>query len=169
MDQQKIGRFLKELRKEKNITQEHFAEIMGVSNRTVSRWETGSNMPDLDVLIQIADYHGVELREILDGERKPNTMDQEMTETVLKVADYSNQEKEKLTGKMHIMFLVGIAAFLVYMVLDIMGLASAGIYEDIASFSLGWVFGMLLLGALYTSRYMAKIRAFKLRLLKREG
>lgn len=96
-------------------------------------------------------------------------MDQEMTETVLKVADYSNQEKEKLTGKMHIMFLVGIAAFLVYMVLDIMGLASAGIYEDIASFSLGWVFGMLLLGALYTSRYMAKIRAFKLRLLKREG
>ncbi len=169
MDQQKIGRFLKELRKEKNITQEHFAEIMGVSNRTVSRWETGSNMPDLDVLIQIADYHGVELREILDGERKPNTMDQEMTETVLKVADYSNQEKEKLTGKMHIMFLVGIAAFLVYMVLDIMGLASAGIYEDIASLSLGWVFGMLLLGALYTSRYMAKIRAFKLRLLKREG
>lgn len=169
MDQQKIGRFLKELRKEKNITQEHFAEIMGVSNRTVSRWETGSNMPDLDVLIQIADYHGVELREILDGERKPNTMDQEMTETVLKVADYSNREKEKLTGKMHIMFLVGIAAFLVYMVLDIMGLASAGIYEDIASLSLGWVFGMLLLGALYTSRYMAKIRAFKLRLLKREG
>ena len=169
MDQQKIGRFLKELRKEKNITQEHFAEIMGVSNRTVSRWETGSNMPDLDVLIQIADYHGVELREILDGERKPNTMDQEMTETVLKVADYSNQEKEKLTGKMHIMFLVGIAAFLVYMVLGIMGLASAGIYEDIASLSLGWVFGMLLLGALYTSRYMAKIRAFKLRLLKREG
>ena len=169
MDQQKIGRFLKELRKEKNITQEHFAEIMGVSNRTVSRWETGSNMPDLDVLIQIADYHGVELREILDGERKPNTMDQEMTETVLKVADYSNREKEKLTGKMHIMFLVGIAAFLVYMVLDFMGVASAGIYEDIASLSLGWVFGMLLLGALYTSRYMAKIRAFKLRLLKREG
>ena len=87
MDQQKIGRFLKELRKEKNITQEHFAEIMGVSNRTVSRWETGSNMPDLDVLIQIADYHGVELREILDGERKNEHMDEKMKETVYEIAD----------------------------------------------------------------------------------
>ena len=43
MDQQKIGAFLKELRKEKNITQEELAEKMLVSRRTVSRWETGSN------------------------------------------------------------------------------------------------------------------------------
>lgn len=41
MDQQKVGFFLKELRKEKNITQEQFAEMMNVSRRTVSRWETG--------------------------------------------------------------------------------------------------------------------------------
>ena len=51
MDQQKIGAFLKELRKEKNITQEQLADEMRVSRRTVSRWETGSNMPDLDILI----------------------------------------------------------------------------------------------------------------------
>ena len=42
MDQIKIGAFLKELRKEKNLTQEQFAEQLGVSSRTVSRWETGS-------------------------------------------------------------------------------------------------------------------------------
>ena len=53
MDQKKIGAFFKDLRKEKGITQEAFAEIIGVSARTVSRWETGSNMPDLDVLIDI--------------------------------------------------------------------------------------------------------------------
>lgn len=41
MDQKKIGSFLKELRKEKNVTQEQLAEILGVSSRTVSRWETG--------------------------------------------------------------------------------------------------------------------------------
>ena len=45
MDQKKIGHFLKELRKEKELTQEQLAEKFHVSDRTVSRWETGSNMP----------------------------------------------------------------------------------------------------------------------------
>lgn len=78
MDLKKIGQFLKLLRKEKGITQEQFAEIIGVSGRTVSRWETGANMPDLDILIQIADYYEVEIREILDGERKGEKMNKEM-------------------------------------------------------------------------------------------
>ena len=47
MDQQKIGGFLKELRLEKQMTQEQLAEQIGVSRRTVSRWETGNNLPDL--------------------------------------------------------------------------------------------------------------------------
>ena len=46
VDQVKIGNFLKKLRKEKGITQEQLAEILNVSGRTVSRWETGNNMPD---------------------------------------------------------------------------------------------------------------------------
>ena len=53
MNQQKIGIFLKELRKEKQITQEQLANYLNVSNRSVSRWETGNNLPDLDILIQL--------------------------------------------------------------------------------------------------------------------
>jgi len=52
LNQQKIGCFLKEIRKEKGLTQEQFSEIINVSTRTVSRWETGSNMPDLDILMK---------------------------------------------------------------------------------------------------------------------
>lgn len=167
MDQQKIGCFLKELRKEKNMTQEQFAEIMGVSNRSVSRWETGMNLPDLDLLIQIADYHGVELREILNGERESEHMDKKMEETVLKVADYSNQEKMILTRRMHAIFIAGVIAFIVYMILEIKGLTEIDVYEDIAAFALGLVWGILIVGALFTSRYMVKIKAFKMRLLKR--
>jgi transcriptional regulator with XRE-family HTH domain len=167
MDQIKIGSFLKGLRKEKNITQEQFAEIIGVSGRTVSRWETGSNMPDLDILIQIADYYEVEIREIFDGERKSEKMNKELEETVLKVADYSNDERKRLTKRMHILFLVGVTAFIVFAILDIMELADSGYTESVASFSLGVSFGMLVLGVIYTSRYMAKIRNFKMRMLKR--
>ena len=47
MDQMKIGAYLKELRKEKNLTQEQMAEKFGVSQRSVSRWENGNTMPDI--------------------------------------------------------------------------------------------------------------------------
>lgn len=50
MDMIKTGIFLKELRKERDMTQEQLAEILNVSGRTVSRWETGNNLPDLDIL-----------------------------------------------------------------------------------------------------------------------
>ena len=69
MDTKKIGAFLKQCRKEKNLTQEQLAEKFGVSARTVSRWETGINMPDLSVLVQLAEYYDVEMGELLDGER----------------------------------------------------------------------------------------------------
>lgn len=65
MDQIKIGNFLQELRKEKGLTQEQLAEKVNVARRTVSRWETGNNMPDLDILIELSDYYEVDLRELL--------------------------------------------------------------------------------------------------------
>ena len=80
MDQVKIGKFLQELRKEKGLTQEQLGEKLGVARRTVSRWETGNNMPDLDLLIELSDLYDVGLREMLDGERKSEDMDKEMEE-----------------------------------------------------------------------------------------
>ena len=104
MDTKKIGEFLKELRKEKGLTQEQLAEILLVSGRTVSRWETGTNMPDLSVLIQMAEFYGVEIKEILDGERKSEIMDKELKETLSKVADYNKLEKKKVEKAGNIAF-----------------------------------------------------------------
>lgn len=95
MNTKKIGEFLKTLRKEKGLTQEQLAEILLVSGRTISRWETGMNMPDLAILIQIADFYDVEVKEILAGERKGEVMNKELKETLSKVADYNRFEKEK--------------------------------------------------------------------------
>lgn len=104
MNTKKIGEFLKVLRKEKGLTQEQLAEILGVSGRTVSRWETGMNMPDLSILIQIAEFYGVDIKEILDGERKGENMDKELKETLFKVADYSKLEKQKAAKTGNIAF-----------------------------------------------------------------
>ena len=168
MDQKKIGGFLKELRKEKGITQEQFAEILGVSGRTVSRWETGYNMPDLDVLIQIADYYDVEIREMLDGERRSERMNKEMEETVLKVADYSNEEKQKLSKRMCILFIIGTVSFTVYLILKTFYKAQNPLGDFITGLTLGFSYGMMILGVLYTSGYLAKFKAFKMRLLRRK-
>lgn len=167
MDQIKIGMFLRDLRKEKNLTQEQLAEKMSVSNRSVSRWETGSNMPDLDLLIELANYYEVGLDAILDGERKNEKMNSEFEETVLKVADFSSEEKRKLTQSMNCAFLIGLVAFLVYLGLDLFGLADSGNTSHFADAGLGVAFGVMITGFIMTSRYMLKIRAFKIRLLKR--
>lgn len=161
MDQMKIGMFFKELRKEKGLTQEQLAERLRVSRRTVSRWETGSNMPDLDILIEMSDYYEVELRELLDGERKGEKMDNELEETVLKVADYSNGEKQKLTRRMHILFIGGLIAAVVYLVLLFTDRAD----NFLGGFCQGVTLGMMIVGVIMTSKYAAKIRAFKKRLL----
>ena len=114
MNQIKIGEFLKELRKEKGLTQEQLAEQFNVSRRSVSRWETGNNMPDLDTLIEMADYYEIDLRELLDGERKSEKMNEELKETVLKVAGYCNSEKEVKRKKINKCFIIGgICLFLV--------------------------------------------------------
>ena len=163
MDQIKIGSFMKELRKERGLTQEHLAEKFSVSRSTVSRWETGSNLLDLDILIEMADYFEVNLRELLDGEGKVEKMDKELKETVLKVVDYSNEEKNKLTKRMHLQFIAGFIAAVIYMVLFFTDNAD----NFFGGLCLGITFGMMIVGVIMTSRYAAKIRAFKLRLLHR--
>ena len=169
MDLVKIGRLLQELRKEKGLTQEQLAERMGVARRTVSRWETGSNMPDLDILMELADLYAVDLRVILSGERKSERMDREMKETVLQVADYSNEEKNRLLRRMHGLFLAGLIGFVAFLVIALLGLENTAPYEAIGSFGLGLAFGVLLLGLIFTGRSAAKIKAFKLRLLGKAG
>lgn len=167
MNQQKIGQFLKELRSKKNLTQEQLTEVLGVSNRSVSRWENGVTMPDFDLLIQMAKFYDVEIGEILDGERKSDNMDRKTEETLLKVADYTNTEKRDFPKRIRGLFLIGLACMLIYIGIDIFELSQVYPFKAVADFALGLVTGGLITGALYTSRHISKISAAKMRLLKR--
>lgn len=99
VDSQKIGSFLKQLRNEKKLTQEDLAEQLNVSSRTISRWETGRNLPDLSLLVELAEFYDISIPEIIDGERKSETMNEETKATAVKMADYSKKEKNHLTMK----------------------------------------------------------------------
>lgn len=135
MDQKKIGFFLKELRKEKGITQEEFAEELNVSGRTVSRWETGNNMPDISLLIEIADFFDVSIPEIINGERKSEIMNEEVKEVADKLSDYANAEKEIMLKNIRNCSIMGTIALAVYSVLELTGLVFQNIiFQKIAGY-----------------------------------
>lgn len=166
MDLKKMGGFLKELRRERGLTQEQFAEVVRVSSRTISRWETGANAPDLDVLIDISEFYGVDLRDILDGERKDESMDKELKETVRKVAEYSSDERERIMRRMHLLFVAGTCVFVAYFVtLFIHPEEPSALFDFLQGMSLGISFGLVVLGTLMTSAHASSFVAFKRGLL----
>lgn len=112
MEQKKVGSFLKELRREKGITQEQLAEQLNVSNRTVSRWETGSNLPDISLLVELANFYDVDVREIIEGRRKSEMMDKETEEVAVKMADYATKEKNILLRRIQIISILGVILLL---------------------------------------------------------
>ena len=69
MDQIKIGKFIAVLRKEKGLTQEQLGEKLGVTNKTISRWENGNYMPDVEMLTLLSKEFGVSINELISGER----------------------------------------------------------------------------------------------------
>ncbi len=107
IDQVKIGGFLRELRKEKELTQEQLPEQFGVSSRSVSRWENGNTMPELGILVDLAEFYEVDIKEIIDGERKSESMKKEEKETLRKVADYAEVEKKLVVRRRCIVTFVG--------------------------------------------------------------
>ena len=158
MDQKKIGSFLKYLRKEKGVTQEQLAEHLNVTARTISRWETGNNMPDISLLIELAEYYEVSIPEIVVGERKDEQMTEETRNTAKSLSEYSESEKEFLLKSIRVKSFLGVCAMAIFAVLDITGLRQKNhLLELISTFSLTLVFVETLIIALYTTGLILKI------------
>ncbi|MDY3748069.1 MAG: helix-turn-helix domain-containing protein [Lachnospiraceae bacterium] len=160
MEQQRVGSFLKELRKEKNLTQEQLAEQLNVSGRTVSRWETGSNMPDISILVDLAEFYNVSIHEIIDGERKSERMNEEVKETALKLSDYVETINQKIKMRLFWLTIIALLGMIAFVVIEVSGLDTPGsLYERVASVGLGLDFGMLIVTAMYLSGVLGKIKA----------
>ena len=159
MDQIKIGAFIKELRKEKRLTQEQLAEKLNVSGRTVSRWETGTNMPDISLLTELAEFFDVSIPEIIDGERKSENMNQEIKETADKMADYAGAEKESMVKNIRGLSFIGLLALMVYFLLDVTGVFENNhLLEYLYVYSEAMIYVTVLLIPLYTTGLLGKIQ-----------
>jgi len=121
MDQVKIGKFIAQLRRENGMTQEALGENLGVTNKTISRWETGAYMPDIEMLQLIGQSFGVSINEILAGQRLSDEEFRQKAEenviAVSKASAFSLEEKKayykKKWRKDHMVWLVSIAVIVV--------------------------------------------------------
>ena len=109
MNQKKTGEFLKQLRKEKNMTQEQFAEKLGVTNRSVSRWENGKTMPDYSMFPMICETLGVSISELLEG--KKGQKDTDLTDQIQLIINLIDYEKCKKQNVINRYLIIGIICF----------------------------------------------------------
>lgn len=124
MDQVKTGKFIYDMRKEQNLTQKQLAEMLEISDRTISKWECGKGMPEVGLMMPLCEALNINVNELLSGER-------------LSDEHYSNKAEEniiqlikenKQSGKKTLQYVLGyIAAIFVILGLVIVSLAQAGI------------------------------------------
>lgn len=167
MDQKKVGSFLRELRKEKQLTQEQLAERFGVTNRSVSRWETGSNMPDLSILVELADFYDVDIRDIIDGERKGEDVNNEEKERLQLVADYAENEKNILLMRLRIISIVGLISLIAGLTMMVISRDNnLPVYDYLMGTLMGVAIGALLVAVFYSTGVSENMRKRKRTLMK---
>ena len=119
MDQVKTGNLIANCRKEKGLTQANLAEQLGVSDRAVSKWETGRSLPDADNMLQLSRILGITVDELLKGEKTDEGGFNQMAETINKLN--TKQQEEETNKKMlrHevVIGLIGTIAFVAFVLI----------------------------------------------------
>ena len=106
MDQEKIGKFIANCRKEKNITQQELAEKLGVSDRTIGNWENGRNMPDLSLFKPLCQELDITLNDLMSGEKvKEKEYQEKLEENIINTINYTNKKIENRNNFIGLLFI----------------------------------------------------------------
>ena len=155
----RIGEQIKNYRKTEGLTQEQVANYLGVSTPAVNKWEKGSNMPDISLLIEIADFFDVSIPEIINGERKSEKMDEEVKEVAEKLSDYADAEKVNIIKEIRKLSIGGVIALIAYFIIDTTGTASQNIIlGKISLYCETLVYVTVIMIALYSTGLLSKIQ-----------
>ena len=126
MDQERIGRFIQELRKEKNLTQKDLADKIGISDKAISKWENGRGMPDTSLLEPLCNELSVSVNELLAAEKlPPEEYALKAEENIMELLQSNKKNRER--GLVQI--IIGIAILMVsfvFMLISVFGAKSLG-------------------------------------------
>ena len=117
MDQVKIGKFIAERRKSVNLTQMQLAEMLSITDRAISKWETGKSLPDSSVMLQLCDILKITVNDLLSGEVVSMENYQEKNDEMLIEMIKEKEEKDKMLLRAEL--IIGIVSFLPLLVATI--------------------------------------------------
>lgn len=136
MNQVRIGKFIAECRKIKKITQSELAEQLGVTDRSVSNWENGKNMPDLSLFKPLCEILDITINELLSGEKiNKDNYQEKLEENIINTINYSNKKIEQKNK------LIGLILLLSGVLISILGLMAFHPDSHACSFSV--IIGMM--------------------------
>ena len=102
MDQVKIGKFIAQCRKNKNLTQAELAEKLSITDRAISKWETGKGMPDSGVMLELCNELGISVNELLSGEMiEMNNYDETVEKNLLDMVKQKEEADKRLLNSPH--------------------------------------------------------------------
>ena len=107
MDQNKIGKFIAEQRKKQKLTQEEMASMLGISNRSVSNWENGKNMPDLSLFKPLCEILDITINELLSGEKlNKEEYQNKFEENIVNTINYSTKKINKYSETISLIIII---------------------------------------------------------------
>lgn len=170
MDQIKIGKFIAEMRKKQNLTQMDLAEKLGISNKTVSKWECGNGMPDYAVMEELCDILQINVNELLSGERLPlkdynKKAEENMMSLIQESSETTKREKREL--RLAVLGVIGISLVVMYSIIMCGGVAFVGNFVDIPTvFIISSIFVLMLILA---GKLKDFFKAFSIAIKKDKG
>ena len=113
MNQIKTGKFIAQIRKEKGMTQRQLADELLISDKTVSKWETGKGMPEVSLMMPLCEFLGINVNELLTGERIPDESYKEKAEETMMDLMRNKKGRGKLIALTVLIMLLVIAPMLI--------------------------------------------------------
>ena len=118
MDQIKIGKFIAECRKNKNLTQAQLAEELNVTDRAISKWETGKAMPNFDIMLDLCSILGITVNELLCGEMiDMEQKDEQLNELIFQMAKNEERYHKRLLHSACVIVVISLLALICLMTL----------------------------------------------------
>lgn len=121
MNLEKVGKFIAKLRADKGLTQVQLGEMLGVENKTISKWENGTNAPDITMLIALSNIFDVRVEEIVDGEYKEKYREENRSKITQEHNKYKkhNKIKDIIIGVLVIIIIFNLVIFVTRIVKEV--------------------------------------------------